>query len=359
MSQEAIPLDLDYKPRFPADYRPGVGIIGCGNIVKSAHLRAYNQYGVRVVGVYDVSPEATRGVREQFGVEHVFDSLEALLSHPEIEVVDIATHPPQRVPLMLKALEAGKHILAQKPLAPTVREAQHVVEEATRRGLKVAVNQNGRWAPPWRIATLLIERGYLGEILAITHLYDVKFDWFASTPFDRIEHAILYDYSIHWFDITRCWMGEEPILAVRAREYRPPNQPAEARAPWGLWVEIAYANGASAVIRNIGGSETRRKEHLFWIHGTQGVIRGSVLGAELGSDFVELEKAGTFCRYMLEGHWYPDGFAGTMGELFCAIAEDREPYNSARHNLLSLRMTLAACRSAEEDGRPVTLEEVT
>ena len=50
---------------------------------------------------------------------------------------------------------------------------------------------------------------------------------------------------------------------------------------------------------------------------------------------------------------FPDGFAGTMGELLTAIQEDRAPYHSARHNLLTLQMTLAACRSAELDGDPV------
>ena len=76
------------------------------------------------------------------------------------------------------------------------------------------------------------------------------------------------------------------------------------------------------------------------------------------TDFVELERDGTSQRYALRGEWLPDGFAGTMAELCSAIAEDREPFNSARHNLLSLQMTLAACRSADEGGRPVALEEV-
>jgi hypothetical protein len=53
----------------------------------------------------------------------------------------------------------------------------------------------------------------------------------------------------------------------------------------------------------------------------------------------------------------PDGFAGTMGELCSAIAEDREPFNSGRHNLLSVELTLAACRSAELDGAPVAVGE--
>ena len=85
--------EINYRPSFPEGYSPGVGIIGCGAIVKSAHLRAYAKFGVNVVGVYDVAEEATHGVREQFGVPNVFSSLDELLARPDIEVVDIATRP--------------------------------------------------------------------------------------------------------------------------------------------------------------------------------------------------------------------------------------------------------------------------
>ncbi|CAN5691031.1 hypothetical protein BH20ACT14_BH20ACT14_18920 [soil metagenome] len=71
---------------------------------------------------------------------------------------------------------------------------------------------------------------------------------------------------------------------------------------------------------------------------------------------LELERDGATTRLQLVGSWHTDGFAGAMGELVTAIAEEREPYNSARHNLLSLELTLAACRSAEDDGRPVAIE---
>ena len=64
--------DLDYKPSFPESYRPGIGIVGCGGIVRSSHLPSYARYGQRVVGVYDVRPEATVEVRETHSVE-VFD----------------------------------------------------------------------------------------------------------------------------------------------------------------------------------------------------------------------------------------------------------------------------------------------
>jgi predicted dehydrogenase len=355
MTSFDIPARLDYKPRFPSDYRPGIGIIGCGGIVKGAHLPAYAKYGLNVVGVYDVRPEATEGIREKYGVGQVFASLDDLLAHPEIQVVDIATHPDQRVPLMRRALQAGKHILAQKPLALDLAEARAVVDEARRRGLKIAVNQNGRWAPAWRVATLLIQQGAVGQVMAVTHMYDMKFGWIPGTVFDELKHCIIYDYSVHWIDITRCWLEGQEIAGVRARDYRTPNQPDHGKTPWGAWVEFSYAGGASGLIRGVGCSETQQRGHPFWIHGTVGTIRGNVLGV---ADFVELERDGVTCRYALDGAWFPDGFAGTIGELLCAIAEEREPYNAASHNLLSLQMTLAACESADHDGQFVPLEPV-
>jgi predicted dehydrogenase len=347
---------LDYRPSFPPNYRPGVGLIGCGDIARSWHLPAYAQYGVRVVGVYDPAPEATEGIRDRFPfVRRVFPSLDALLDDEEIEIVDVATRPDVRPELVGRALAAGKHVLAQKPLALDFRAARGLTDQAEERGLRVAVNQNGRWSPAWRIATLLIEQGEIGEILAVTHFHDRPLPPLVGTHFDELDHFVIYDYFLHWIDICRCWLDGKAVEAVRAFDYRTPNQPAEAKSPWAAWVEIHYADGANALIRNVGEAQTERPSCPFWVHGTKGTIRGSVL---LGSDFLELERNGKSTRFPLEGAWYPDGFAGALGELVTAIAEDREPYHSARHNLLSLQMTLAACRSAEEGARAVSLDEI-
>jgi predicted dehydrogenase len=348
---------LDYRPSFPPGDRPGLGLVGCGDIARSWHLPAYAEYGVDVVGVYDPAPEATHGIRDRFPfVRRVYASLDELLADEEIEIVDVATRPDVRPELIRRALIAGKHVLAQKPLALDVPAAHRIVEEAVERGVAVAVNQNGRWSPPWRIATLLIDEGAIGDVIAVTHFLDRPLPPLVGTHFDELEHFVIYDYFVHWIDICRCWLDGKTVQAVRALDYRTPDQPPEARSPWAAWVEIHYEDGASAFVRSVGEGRTERPSCPFWIHGTEGTIRGSVL---LGSDFVELERNGVSTRYALEGAWYPDGFAGALGELVSSIAENREPFNSARHNLLSLQMTLAACRSAEEGGRAVSLDEIT
>jgi predicted dehydrogenase len=348
--------ELDYKPSFPEGYRPGIGIVGCGGIVRSSHLPSYARYGQRVVGVYDVRPDATVGIRDEYGVA-VFDDLGELLEHPDVEIVDIATHPDVRPALVREALAAGKHVLAQKPLAEDLDTARALVGDAERAGLALAVNQNGRWAPAWRVATLLIAQGAIGDVVAVSHLYDHSFAFTLGTVFDGIEHLVLYDYSVHWFDITRCWLEGKRATTVRAHEYRTPNQPPESSASWGAWATIECEDGASGFIRGVGASATARPSKPFWVHGSEGTIRGHVLGSGPvpGSELVELERDGVRTRFDLDGTWNLQGFAGALGELVSAIAEGREPYNSARHNLLSLELTLAACCSAEQDGRPVSI----
>jgi predicted dehydrogenase len=346
------PDTLDYRPSFP-DRPAAIALVGCGTAAKELHLPAYEAWGVDVAGVHDTNPAATDGVREQFPfVRRVYGSLDELLADPDVVAVDIATRPADRAPLIKRALEAGKHVLAQKPLALDLATARGLADLADELGLLLAVNQNGRWVPQWRAATLLIEQGAIGEVLSVTHLHDMPLPPLVGTHFDELDHFLIYDYDIHWIDISRCWLQRAVPTGVRAWDYRTPDQPEHARNSWGAVVEIRYAGGENVLIRTVGNVRTSRPGAPFWIHGTEGTIRGSVT---FGAEFLELDRDGEVTRPALEGAWYPDGMAGALGELLSSIDEAREPFNSARHNLLSLELTLAACRSADLDGAAVAL----
>lgn len=328
-----------------------MGILGCGNIVRIAHAPAYAKYGVNVVGAYDPDPEAVAATRAIVPFPVVYESACALLADPRITVVDIAAHPAVRVPLVRQALAAGKHVLSQKPFADDILLAKAMVDAADLHGRRLAVNQNGRWAPAWRVATSLIAGGAIGEVTAITHQFEKSTWWAPGSVFDALPHCAIYDYAIHWIDITRTWLGDRPPHKVRARDYRTPNQPADSRTPWGFWVELVFEGGINALIRSTGVVHAEHQGHSFRIDGGAGLIRGSVLG----NDHVELVRDGRVTRFPLDGKWFPDGFAGTMGELLSAIAEGREPSNSGRENLGTIELTLAACRSADEDGAAIAV----
>jgi predicted dehydrogenase len=341
----------DYRPRFPDGPLPGVAVLGCGRIAQTAHLPAYAAYGLDVVGVWSRSPSTTAGVPERFGhVGEVYPTAEALLADPRVDVVDVATGPVDRLRWIDAALDAGKHVLAQKPLTLDVDALVPLLAKADRLGLRVAVNQNGRWAPPWRLATLLVADGAIGDVVGVTHLHDKPLPPIAGTPFDDVPHMLVTDYLLHWLDITRCWLEGSDVESVQARDTRVPGQPASARNPWSASVLVQCAQGATASLRVVGDVRTRQGSCPFWVHGTQGTLRGSVL---LGSDRLTLERGDTTTSFALDGQWFVDGFAGAMGDLLRAVVEGHEPESSAAHNVGTLRLLLAARDSAAAGGAVV------
>jgi predicted dehydrogenase len=306
-----------------------------------------------VVAVASRSAGPARALADEFAIDTVHDSVDALLADPRVGVVDIATGPAGRLDLMEAAVAAGKHVLAQKPLSVDGAELPRVrrlLDAARERGIRIAVNQNARWAPAWRVATLLVWDGAVGDVVGVTHLHDKPLPPLAGTPFDDVPHMLIADYLVHWIDITRCWLEGSRVVSVSAQDSRVPAQPDSARNPWHAGIQFSTSTGASASLRIVGDARTTTGGCPFWIHGTEGTIRGSVL---LGSDFVELDRGGQRERLALEGQWFTDGFAGAMGELLSAIAEDREPENSADHVLATVRLGLAAAESAEAEGVPV------
>lgn len=343
----------EYRPVFPSDARLPIAILGCGKIALSAHLPAYEKYGLEVAGVWSQDPGTSAEAERRFpGVRRVYSSPEELLADDDVAIVDIATPPESRVEWLAAAVAAGKHVLAQKPLALDLAALAPVLADAEAAGVTVAVNQNGRWAPPWRLASAFVEDGAIGDVFSVTHLHDKPLPPIVGTPFDDVEHMLVTDYLMHWIDITRCWLGGKQVDRVRARDGRVPSQPAEAKNPWSASIEIECTDGARAHLGVVGNVRTRRPACPFWIHGTEGTIRGSVL---LGSDRLEVERGDTTTSHALDGQWFVDGFAGAMGELMCAIAESRQPSNSAAHNIASLEIMHAARASAARGGVDVPL----
>lgn len=343
-------MRLETAPRFPDD-RGGVAILGAGTIARTAHLPAYDQYGVAVVGVWSRTPARTADL----GLP-VYSSADELLADPAVRFVDLATGPEGRLDWIERAVDAGKHVLAQKPLTLSrddLARLPEVLARAEAAGVRVAVNHNGRWAPAWRATSLLIRQGAVGEVTGVTHLHDKPLPPLVGTPFDDVPHMLLTDYLLHWVDITRGWLadgGAGPVTSVQAVDSRVPGQPDEARNPWSATLSLATASGATAALRITGSNVSSEPGCPFWVHGTTGTVRGSVL---LDSDRVEVDDGTTRTGVPLSGAWFVDGFAAAMGELMCAVAEDREPENSAADAARSVELVLAARDSAEAGGAPV------
>ena len=331
---------LPYLPRDPQSYHPAIGLIGCGGI-SEMHLRAYREAGYRVTALCSRSEERVRQRQEEFFPEaQTYLDYRELLERSDVEVVDITTHPQERVEIIAAALEAGKHVLSQKPFVIDLDVGQRLVEMADAQGLRLAVNQNGRFAPHFSYVRQAIEAELLGKVISVDFAVHWDHNWVAGSPFDEMQPLILYDFGIHWFDMITLFMGERQPRRVFAAAVRSSGQ--QARPPLLAQAIVEYDDAQAALIFN--GDTRHGQEDRTYVVGTKGAI-GSC-GVDLTEQEVTLHTAEGIAQPALEGTWFRQGFHGAMAELLCAIEEEREPGNGARDNLRSLALCFAAVASA-------------
>ena len=344
--------ELPYRPRDPKSYRPKIGLIGCGGITQ-AHLTAYKKADYNVVALCDLVEENARRRQSEFYPDaEVYTDFRQILARDDIEVVDIATHPPERAPVIEAALRAKKHVLSQKPFVVDLDLGERLAALADEQAVRLAVNQNGRWAPHFSYAREAVKAGVLGDLFSAHVGVHWDHTWVAGTPFEKIQDVILYDFSIHWFDFVSSLLGSRKATRVQGLKTRAVNQTIQPPMLASSLVEFEGGQASLTFDATVKyGSQDRT-----YVAGTEGTVFS--IGPNLGEQTLTLTTAQGVAHPSLEGTWFPDGFHGTMGELLCAIEEGREPSNSARDNLKSLALCFAAIASATEGGAPKVPGEV-
>jgi predicted dehydrogenase len=329
---------LPYHPPMPRDRRAAIALVGAGGI-SGAHLDAYARYGLNVIAICSRDLERARARRDAyFPGAGITDDFDSLLRDPSLSVLDLATHADARLDLMRRALNAGKHVLSQKPFVDSLDDGRELVELAARRNVKLAVNQNGRWAPHLAYIREAVRAGLVGEVTGV-HV-EIRWDhgWIAGTPFEALDDLILWDFGIHWFDFLASIIGDRARF-VYATATRAGGQ--TARPPLLAQALVAFDGGQASLV--FDGATCYGARDSTAIIGARGVAFSH--GPDLGRQTVELHTEAGVARPQLSGAWFNDGFAGAMGELLRAIEDDREPLHSARGNLGSLRLCQAALRS--------------
>jgi len=343
--------DLPYLPPKPKAYNPAIGLIGCGGITEY-HLKAYREQGFRIAALCDIDFSRAEDRRNEFypGAK-VFEDYRKILEDPEIEVVDIATHPEERVEIIEDSLEAGKHVLSQKPFVVDIEEGRRLVQIAKAAGRFLAVNQNGRWAPHFAYLNQVVRSGILGDIVSVDLSLQWDHDWVADTVFNEVRHLLLYDFAIHWFDITCCFLPGKDPQRVMASVRKSPTQKSKQPLVGHVFMDFDQAQANLS----LNGSTRLGQRDRTVIVGSKGTARST--GPSLSDQMVTVHTEAGWFQPRLEGTWFKNGFEGTMGELLCAIEEGRTPSHNAEENLNSIALCFAAVASSVE-GWPKTVGEV-
>lgn len=351
---------LDYlpKPFHKVDY--GIGLIGAGGIAEIGHIPAYKKANYHVLAVADVAEQRRRYAQETFGLDSqmVFDDHRRLLDLPSIDIVDI-TLPhlsPHKIPIVHDAIDAGKHVLVEKPLAMNYQDAKDVVDHAARAGVKLAVCHQYRWMPVFRATKNLIDQGCLGNLFLVSMDERWAYD-LPGLSYSQQPQVLFLIESIHFIDEFRWWTGLEP-RQVFASISRRPDQAIRGETVGNLILEM-HDNLRVVYTGNIA-SHPQSQRLRYRLEGTGGVLNAHFddLWGPGGLEYSPAGSGASWFRPVLTGQGFPDGFFGLMGDLMESIAEDREPAVSGKDNLKTLQIVFAAYRSAEL-GRTVAPSEIT
>ena len=198
----------------------GIGIIGCGKIAQVRHIPEYAEHkDARLLGFYDINQERAAALAEKYGGT-AYATVEELLANPEIDAVSVCAANFAHAELTIAALNAGKHVLCEKPMAITLAECEAMVEAAKANGKYLMIGHNQRLAKAHAMARKLIVDGLIGDIVTFrttfghggpeTWSVDPGLNtWF----FDKTRAAMgaMADLGIHKTDLIQFLTGQQVI----------------------------------------------------------------------------------------------------------------------------------------------------
>ncbi len=144
-----------------------IGVIGLGKIAVSSHLPGFAKVrGCRITAVSSSREEFAKDIAKQYSIPAVYRDWKQMLKSPDLDAVSICTPNFSHAPMTLMALQEGKDVLVEKPMATSVRDARRMVETARRKKRVLMVHHNMRFDPGIRTARELLRRNVIGQVFA-------------------------------------------------------------------------------------------------------------------------------------------------------------------------------------------------
>jgi predicted dehydrogenase len=212
----------------PATVR--VGLVGCGAFARFSMARYRLLPGVRISAVADIDADAARRAAAELQATAV--APEAVLTAEDVDLVYIATPPALHFRQARAALEAGRHVLVEKPLATTVADAEALAALAARRGLACVANLVERYNPLADAVREVIRSRLLGDLVHGLFINEAADEglapghWFWNRD---VSGGIFVEHGVHFFDLVAFWLGHGEVVAA-ARSTRPPLAAGDGQA---------------------------------------------------------------------------------------------------------------------------------
>ena len=335
-----------------------VGLIGVGGIASWAHLPALTHMdNIEIVAFADIN--------EETNIKNTFTDYRKMLEMDEIDAVHVLTPNISHMQPTIDSLDAGKHVICEKPIARTVAEAEQMKAAAERNGKKFMIAQNCRFTNQGMCLKRFIDNGVLGEIY-FARVWALRRrgipGWGVFIDKEKQGGGPLIDIGVHALDLTLHLMGNpKPVTATGMSVAKIGNTPGHVGL-WGSWdhTKFTVEDYAAGFVRFEDG-RSLILESSFAANIEKEITRSTLLGTKAGAELDDkLRIYGERCGALTNGEvfGYPkvDNFEEEFKAFYKAVEEDTEVPVPAEQAINCMRILEGIYRSADA-GREIRLDE--
>lgn len=329
-----------------------VGVVGMGRMGRSFAQIVNQLPDARLIGVSDVVEDIGQSAAKELETIYFRDA-QALIARPDVQAVIVATQESAHVEPSVAALEMGKGVLVEKPIADNVPDAVKIMEAAQRTGAVLQVGHVIRFNTHWVTVKQLVDDGRIGTVQYIqTRLLNGR----SAQQHLKGRCSLAHFLGVHHYDFVRWVVGSEPVRVYAQSQFT-------VLKAQGFDVEdstfatFTFANGAVAVCETgwiLPPGHPNCSDHRAWIQGTDGRLdlellnQGIMLATDDRTAFV-----GTSFMPKVRGE-IQGAFVAEVQHFLDCVRQGREPLITAQDAFIALKMAEAVIESARTN-QPVQM----
>ena len=354
-----------------------IGIIGCGGIANGKHMPSLKMLdNVEMVAFCDIIPERAQEAAEKYGTPDakVFSNYQELLKL-DLDVVHVLTPNSSHAPITIDALESGKHVMCEKPMAMNTEEAKSMLEAARRTGMKLTIGYQNRFRADSLYLKKCCENGDLGHVYyarALAIRRRAVPTWGVFLDEEKQGGGPLIDIGTHALDLTLwCMDNYEPAMVVGTKYHELAPKANSANA-WGSWdpEKFTVEDAAFGFIRMKNGAtitvEASWALNTLFVHEAKTMLSGSEGGADMLGENGALRLNGekfsktfvTVPDLKAGGAAFYDGESMSPADLeakmwISHVLDDTQPLLVKPEQALVVTQILEAIYESAKTGKPV------
>lgn len=339
-----------------------IGIIGCGKISQVRHIPEYlaNQE-CEVKAYFDLNYERAAELAARYGGK-ACHTLDELLADKSIDAVSVCVANVAHAKDTIAALEAGKHVLCEKPMATTIEECERMVDAARKNGRKLMIDQNQRFAAAHAKARELVQGGYIGRVITFRTAFGHSgpetwsVDPGSSTWFfdkGKAAMGVMADLGVHKTDLIQYILGQR-VVATTAR-----LSTLDKRDAFGSLIGVD--DNAMCIYEMDGGAVGTmtaswtyygQEDNSTIIYGEKGILR---VYDDPAHSLVAVMRSGEVREFDLDRIQTNDNqtSTGIIDSFIDCVKNDTRPAIDAEDVLNAMKAVFASIKSSETGARVV------